>query len=443
MNREERGPPARPFRGDVTWIIGTTALFVVVGMAYVLWWPAVVRHHSYYWIVPGDFWYSVRTAHWIGWGSLSYVYSNYRSALVTLPGFEVIFTPFVMLSSALHLSEVAPGLAGPAKPTAWLLLGPLALLCVAVPLSASNGLARRLGFSSARRRLLVLAEAAALWPAVAIWGHPEDLLALGLAVFALTKLVDRKWTAAGWLLGAALTMQLLVVMLVPILIALVGWRRIAPVLLRAAILPGFLAVVVLVPDFHAAMWVLANQPSDPTVNHLTPWFALGATVGPRPVGVGRRRAAPERGRRRPRCIRGAPLAAGSVARGLAREFRPRRTKRVRGRHGSLLRDTRARSRPSGCEQLPSPLRRNRHGGRRADRRGLQPPRAMGVLARGHRPHGAHSRIRVAEWIPPRASERAPSRFRRSGRLDGTRGWRTLTEQGAPANGSLTPTRSEK
>ncbi len=77
-------------RADIWWLAAVTAGVVVTGMAYSLWWATVVRHQSFYWITPGDMWYTVRTAHWIGWGSLSFVYSNYRSALVTLPGFELL-----------------------------------------------------------------------------------------------------------------------------------------------------------------------------------------------------------------------------------------------------------------------------------------------------------------------------------------------------------------
>ena len=266
-------------RTDIWWLAAVTAGVVVTGMAYSLWWATVVRHQSFYWITPGDMWYTVRTAHWIGWGSLSFVYSNYRSALVTLPGFELLLTPVVMLSSALHLSEQAPGLVGPGKPTEWLLLGPISLACCALPLFGVDALARRLGTLAPARRALSLATAAAMWPAVAIWGHPEDVLALGFVVYALVMILDGRWTPAGWLLGGALAMQLLVVMLVPVFVGLVGWHHGRALLARAALLPGFLLVAVLVPDFHNAFYVLSHQPAEPTPNHSTPWLALAPKLG--------------------------------------------------------------------------------------------------------------------------------------------------------------------
>ncbi len=259
--------------------MAVTAVVVLTGMAYSLWWPAVVRHQSFYWATPGDIWFSVRTAHWIGWGSLSFVYSNHHSALITLPGFELLLTPVVLLSSALHLSEQAPGLLGPGKPTEWLLVGPVSLACSGLPLFALDALARRLGVVVRSRRLLSVALAAAVWPTIAIWGHPEDVLALGFAVYALVMTLDVRPMPAGWLLGAALFMQLLVAMLVPIFIGLVGWRRGRAVLTRAAVLPVFLLVAVLVPDFHDASFVLLHQPADPMPNHVTPWLALAPNLG--------------------------------------------------------------------------------------------------------------------------------------------------------------------
>ncbi len=278
--------PQRRTRADTWWLAALTGAVILTGMAYCLWWADFVRHQPFYWVTPGDMWFSVRTAHWIGWGSFSFVYSNQRSALVTLPGFELLLTPVVLLSSALHLSELAPGLIGPGKPTAWLLVGPLSLACSGVPLFALDALARRLGILARSRRVLSVAVAAALWSGIAIWGHPEDALALGLIVYALVAMVDDRCTAAGWLLGAALAMQLFVVVLVPLFIGVVGWKHGSRVLARGAVIPGFLLVAVLVPDFHAAYFVLVHQPSDPMPNHATPWLALAPKLGPQQVAGG-------------------------------------------------------------------------------------------------------------------------------------------------------------
>jgi hypothetical protein len=265
-------------RSRRSWVWIVTVAVVLSGMAYSLWWAAAVRHASWYWITPADIWYSVRTSHWIEWGSLSFVYSNPRSELITLPGFEVLFTPFVLLGSALGLSENAPGLFPNVHPLAWLLIGPISLASAGVALFALDRLAGRMGVGMGKRRLLTVFEAGALWPGLAMSGHPEDVLALGLAALALSMLLDDRKTVAGWLLGGAIAMQLWVLLLLPAFVAFVGLRKAAALLARAVILPGFLFLAVAVPDFHDAMRTLLQQPAFPSVNHATPWVMLSPTL---------------------------------------------------------------------------------------------------------------------------------------------------------------------
>jgi hypothetical protein len=256
------------------WVLAVSVLIVVTGMAYSLWWAGVVRHQGWYWVTPGDIWYSVRTAHVIGWGSLSFVYNSQNSELITLPGFDVLLTPFVLLASALGLSESAPWILPNIHPQAWLLIGPVSLATGAVGLFAFDSLACRLGVRASRRKLLAILEAAAMWPALVLWGHPEDVLAIGLSVFALVALLDDRRAAPGWLLGAAIAMQLWAVLLIPLFIAYLGFRKGIALLARATILPGFLFVAVAVPDFHDAVQTLLRQPAIPGVNHPTPWVLL-------------------------------------------------------------------------------------------------------------------------------------------------------------------------
>jgi hypothetical protein len=256
------------------WTVSVTIAVVLSGMAYSLWWAAVVRHKSWYWITPADIWYSVRTAHWIDWGSLSFVYSNPRSELITLPGFEVLLAPFVVLGSALGLSENAPGLFPNVHPQAWLLIGPISLASAALALFAFDGLAKRLGVGMGKRRVLTVFEAGALWPGLAMWGHPEDVLAVGLAALALSMLLDDRRAVAGWLLGGAIAMQLWVVLVLPAFVAFVGLRKGTALVARAVILPGFLFLAVAIPDLHDAVRTLLRQPAVPSVNHATPWVLL-------------------------------------------------------------------------------------------------------------------------------------------------------------------------
>jgi len=258
-----------------TLIIGTM-IFVLTGMAYTFWWPALVRHNRTYWLTPGDIWPTLRLAHFVQWGDLSYVYL-FNYPIVTLPGFNVLLAPFAALSSTLNLTEMAPG-GFPFKPEAWLLIGPICFAVAGVGFFACDALARRIGTGTPARRILLAAEAAAFWPAIVMWGHPEDVLAFGLAVYALLALSDERPILAGWLLGFALSMQLFVVLLVPIFIGVTGVRKARDLLLRAIVIPGFLLLAVLVPDFHDAFSRLTRQPGYPTILHPTPWINLAPHI---------------------------------------------------------------------------------------------------------------------------------------------------------------------
>src|SRR5579863_4495582 len=112
MLRSRSVPPATESFGatqpSLGWYLTAVSLLgVVAGMAYMFWWPAVVRHKPYYWLQPGDLWGTVRAAHWIGWGGFSFIYSSH-TGLVTLPGFHALLAPVVMLTSKLGMSESAP-----------------------------------------------------------------------------------------------------------------------------------------------------------------------------------------------------------------------------------------------------------------------------------------------------------------------------------------------
>ena len=254
------------------------------GMAYSIWWPAVVRHNSRYWTTPGDFWSTIRAAHYVGWGGLSWVYSS-RAVFVTLPGFATVLSPFAILGTRLGLTESAPGIYLP-NPQIWLLVGPIALLLSGVALFGLDALAIRLGVGQTSRRALLVAEAVLLWPATAIWGHPEDAVAIGLLGLALVAVWDGRWAVAGWLLGAAIAMQLLVLLAVPVFIGIAGARKAGPLLARATILPGFFAIAVLVPNFHRSLSTLTKQPTFPLIDHPTPWVHFSPRLAPHVVAAG-------------------------------------------------------------------------------------------------------------------------------------------------------------
>lgn len=258
-------------RGNV---VAAVVAVVAVGMAYTLLWGPLVRHHSY-WVVPGDVWGTFRDAHIVGWGGEGILYASNIVPLtgyISLPAMPVLLAPVAALSSALHLTESLPFTLS--RPSAWLLLGPVEMALGASVLFPLDALARRFGVPARTRAAAVWLEAALVWPVVAKWGHPEDLVAFGLGLCALMAAFDGRWRRAALLLGGALAFQPLVVVLAPLALALVPWRRWAVFVGYAA---GPSAALLVAPLAHAwptTVHTLLDQPTYPDVNHPTPWLAL-------------------------------------------------------------------------------------------------------------------------------------------------------------------------
>lgn len=262
-------------RGAPRWNVVVAAVATVIaGMAFSLGWGPVVLHASG-WVVPTDIWGTFRDAHIVGWGGEGILYSSNTASLtgfISLPALPILLAPVAILSGALHLSESLPFLLQ--RPTAWLLLGPVEMAVGASLLFPLDGLARRLGVPDRTRAVAVWLEAALIWPVVAMWGHPEDLAALGLAVYSLMSAFDGRWRRASALLGIGLAFQPLVIVLVPLVVAVLPWRRWATC---AVLLVAPAALLLVAPLFHAwhtTLHYLVDQPTFPTADHATPWVAL-------------------------------------------------------------------------------------------------------------------------------------------------------------------------
>ena len=270
MARRVEEPAGR--RVDLWWVAVLTVAVVATGMAYTELWNPVV-HRLGYPLIPADFSQTLKDALVIGRGQLLHVYSDHAQ-LVTLPGYALLLAPVATAVHVLHLQQP------------WLLAGPFCLGTAAAGLAGMDRLACALGVEPLHRRWLLAAGAVALWPTVALWGHPEDVLAVGSCAFCLAAAIERRWRAAGWFLGAALAAQLLAVLIVPVVLAAAGRDRWRPVALRAAALPAALAGAVLVADFNTAWAALTSQPNYPLVDHPTPWMLLSPSLGQGTVAAG-------------------------------------------------------------------------------------------------------------------------------------------------------------
>lgn len=113
------------------------------------------------------------------------------------------------------------------------------------------------------------------------WGHPEDAIAVGLADYALIAAFDGRFQKAGWLFGAAVAFQPLVVVALPILLVVGDRRQALGLIIRGALPAAVLVVAPLVSDAHATLHALVDQPAFPRSvnNHATPWTFLAPNLG--------------------------------------------------------------------------------------------------------------------------------------------------------------------
>ncbi|MHB1583628.1 MAG: hypothetical protein ACYCU7_11490 [Acidimicrobiales bacterium] len=256
---------------------------VVTGFAYSIWWLPLVRHANA-WLTPGDLWGTYRAAHTVGWGALGDVYSS-GTGLVAFPGIAVLLAPVAMLTGALGLSESFPYQLS--HPTAWLILGPVELLLGAAVLVPLDGLAERLGVDRRRRAALAMIGAVAVWPVIAMWGHPEDTLAMGFGAAAVSAAVSAKWRSCAWLLGGALALQPLVLLMAPVVLALAPtWRSLLKASVRALVPSALMLVLPLLEQWRSTTHALLDQPNYPALDHPTPWFFLAPVLSPSHVTRG-------------------------------------------------------------------------------------------------------------------------------------------------------------
>ena len=136
------------------------------------------------------------------------------------------------------------------------------------------------------RGLLAVAGAGVLWSVCARWGHPEDAVAVGLLLYAVLAQGSGRTARAGWLAGAAVCVQPLVLLALPIMLALLPWRRMAPFLVRAAVPSVLLVGAAAIANWHDTYQSVTSQPDSPVINHPTIWTSLAPQIANHNVAAG-------------------------------------------------------------------------------------------------------------------------------------------------------------
>jgi hypothetical protein len=242
------------------------------------------------WALPDDLWATMTAAQRLLDLHLSGLYTQ-PTGLISFPGTALILVPVIALMDIAGISLHAQSGSNP-HPASWVLAGPYQIGISCVALFAADALAIRLRASEGRRGLLALAGAAAVWSVSARWGHPEDAVAVGLLLYAILALDAGRLGRAGWLTGAALLVQPLVVLALPVILVAVyaageGRLRGLPGFCVRAVLPSVVGVgIAAAANWHATFTALTNQPNFPAIDHPTPWTSLSPHLAAGAVAAG-------------------------------------------------------------------------------------------------------------------------------------------------------------
>ncbi len=264
--------PARP-----SWLVRrrfpllAVIVMTVIGMAGTIWGPLYYGKTA--WGLPDDLWGTLIAAQRLLHLNLAALYTT-PTQLVSLPGTAIILIPVVAVMDLAGIAVPAPGVAMGHHPASWLVAGPYQVLVSAVVLVAADALAERLGATQPKRFVLAVAEATALWGVTVRWGHPEDAVATGLLLYAIMALADAKPGRSAWLAGAAVAVQPLVVLALPVLLAAVALKRWPGFLARTAAPSVVLLAIAAAANWTATVHAVTNQPNSPTIDHPTPWIYL-------------------------------------------------------------------------------------------------------------------------------------------------------------------------
>ena len=278
------GPgPAAPWPARRMFPLIATVALVVIGMLSTTWWgPAMAGKTA--WALPDDLWGTLAAAGRLLHLHLGGLYTQ-PTGLITLPGAAVILVPVAAVADAAGISLAIQSAHNP-QPAVWLLAGPYEIALSAVTLFAADAIAEHLGTPWFRRAALTLAEVATLWSVSVRWGHPEDAMAVGLFLYAILALARNRPSRSAWLTGAAIVIQPLVLLALPVVAMTVLPRRLPGFLARAAAPAAVALAAAAAANWDATYAAVTSQPNFPAINHPTPWAALSPHMADGVIAAG-------------------------------------------------------------------------------------------------------------------------------------------------------------
>jgi hypothetical protein len=234
-------------------------IFSIVGTMLMVFFEPLVTEGKHVWLLsgPGDLWVQWRAAGVLpNPGGYTDIY-QFDALLKTPPLWELLISPIAHRFLAWPFPYV-PGGWGIAHPKVVFIAGPTELAAVPFCICAVDVWLRRLG-ASVRRRVGALLVLAVVLPPAALWGHPEDLMALGCALLALRAVRENRWSA-GWWMGVALAFQEEAILVLPLCLVLLATnRRRLTFFAQSLVVPLVVMLPPLIGSFRVTTHALLHQ----------------------------------------------------------------------------------------------------------------------------------------------------------------------------------------
>jgi hypothetical protein len=234
--------------------------------------------------LPMDLWSTLTAASRLLHLDIGGLYTQ-PTGLISFPGTALILVPVAALCQAAGFGLAPPDAAVP-HPQAWLLAGPYEMALSGLALLAADAIAERLGAARPKRALLAVAGAIALGSVSLAGGHPEDAVAVGLFLYGFLALADARGYRSAWLFGAAVAVQPLVLLALPVAAMAVERRRLPGYAARVAAPAALLLAIAFAANRTATFAAVVDQPNWPSVDHITPWISLTRQMSGGAVSAG-------------------------------------------------------------------------------------------------------------------------------------------------------------
>ena len=255
--------------------LGVSLLAVIGAMAFAILDSSLLHGSGQYEASFDDLWRNWADGAYLTFGGgYGHIYVLDRT-LETAPALQVVIAPIARLASGLSFPNPSVVL----YPQAFWVAGPLFLAALALPLCAGDRWLQFMGISELRRRLPILAVMAITLPPIALFGHPEDMVALGAMLYGLIAAMEGRHRATGWWLGVALAFQFFAFLAIPITLVFLKRRQWAAAIVPMVVVPLSVLLIPLVTEPSATIRQVLHQRVYEDMGYISPTWHLDPGEG--------------------------------------------------------------------------------------------------------------------------------------------------------------------